>query len=88
MHRDGQQHPVQAYFLVSNEGSDPIVSDVLGVKREQIEGVRNPHDDLIERLDVGGNRLRALAEKFLSDNNVALPQVPATTLLHEQLELA
>ena len=88
VHRDGQQHPVQAYFLVSNEGSDPIVSDVLGVKREQIEGVRNPTDDLIERLDVGGNRLRALAEKFLLDNNVALPMAATPIPLREQMELA
>lgn len=87
VHRDGQQSPVQAYFLVSNEGSDPIVSDVLGVKREQIEGVRNPHDDLIERLDTGGNTLRALAEKFLSDNNVPLPRSSAPTPIREQLVL-
>lgn len=88
VHRDGQQNPVQAYYLVSNEGSDPIVSDVLGVKREQIEGVRNPHDDLIERLDTGGNTLRALAEKFLSDNNVALPRASTPTPIREQMELA
>ncbi|NWA11928.1 SNF2-related protein [Pseudomonas gingeri] len=85
VHRDGQQDPVQAYFLISDEGSDPIVSDVLGVKREQIEGVRNPDDDLIQRLDVGGNQLRQLAQKFLKDNNVVLDEV--VTPIRKQLEL-
>jgi len=86
VHRDGQPEPVQAYFLISDEGSDPIVSDVLGVKREQIEGVRNPDDDMIQRLDVGGNKLRDLAQKFLKDNNV-LPNVAAPTPIRKQLEL-
>ncbi|QLG96670.1 DEAD/DEAH box helicase (plasmid) [Pseudomonas yamanorum] len=87
VHRDGQQDPVMAYFLISDEGSDPIVSDVLGVKREQIEGVRNPDDDLIQRLDVGGNKLRDLAQKFLKDNNV-LPDVIVPTPIRRDLEPA
>lgn len=84
VHRDGQTEPVQAFFLIANEGSDPIVSDVLGVKREQIEGVRNPDDNLIERLDTGGAKLRDLAEKFLKDNNVVMPASSSTAPL--QLE--
>lgn len=88
VHRDGQQNPVMAYFLISDEGSDPIVSDVLGVKREQIEGVRNPQDNLLERLDTGGNKLRDLAAKFLRDNNVVVAESPASTPLREQMVLA
>ncbi len=88
VHRDGQQNPVMAYFLISDEGSDPIVSDVLGVKREQIEGVRNPQDNLLERLDTGGNKLRDLAQKFLEDNNVAIPLASVATPIREQMELA
>lgn len=77
VHRDEQESPVMAYFLISDEGSDPIVSDVLGVKREQIEGVRNPGDNLVERRDIGENQLRALAKRFLEDNGVKLPDMPA-----------
>ncbi|QIB08972.1 DEAD/DEAH box helicase (plasmid) [Pseudomonas fluorescens] len=87
IHRDGQVDPVMAYYLLSDEGSDPIVSDVLGVKREQIEGVRNPQDDLLQRLDVGENHLRSLAEKYLRDNNVVLPVAEPATPLRKQLEL-
>ncbi|GHH52456.1 SNF2-related protein [[Pseudomonas] boreopolis] len=71
VHRDGQQEPVQAFFLISDSGSDPIVSDVLGVKREQIEGVRNPGEALIERVDAGEHTLRALAQRFLQEHGVA-----------------
>ncbi|MFO6263177.1 C-terminal helicase domain-containing protein, partial [Pseudomonas aeruginosa] len=73
IHRDGQREPVQAFFLISNEGSDPIVSDVLGVKLEQIEGVRNPGEHLVERRDLGENQLRQLAQRFLADHGVKVP---------------
>jgi len=73
VHRDGQTEPVMAYFLISNEGSDPIVAEVLGVKREQIEGVRNPGEHLVERRDVGENQLRALAKAFLEAKGNPVP---------------
>lgn len=91
VHRDGQSEPVQAFFLISGEGSDPIVSDVLGVKREQIEGVRNPGDNLIERRDLGENQLRQLAKQFLKDSGAQVPQVvkptPITVKAQQQFEL-
>jgi SNF2 family DNA or RNA helicase len=71
--RDGQKTPVMAYFLMSQEGSDPIVADVLGIKREQIEGVRNPGQGLIERVDIGENQLRRLAAEFLTSRGIAAP---------------
>lgn len=40
--RDGQPDPVVAYYLVSEEGSDPVIQSALGIKRMQIEGVRSP----------------------------------------------
>jgi hypothetical protein len=73
VHRDGQMEPVMAYFLISDTGSDPIVSDVLGVKREQIEGVRNPGEHLVERIDNGENQLRRLAQQFLAVHGHAVP---------------
>lgn len=79
VHRDGQVDPVQAYFLISEQGSDPIVSDVLGVKREQIEGVRNPGDNLVERRDVGENQLRLLARQFLVEQGEDVPADPTPT---------
>jgi hypothetical protein len=36
--RDGQQLETLAYFCVADDGADPIMVDVLGIKVEQIEG--------------------------------------------------
>ena len=37
--RDGQKKPCKAYFMVSEFGSDPIVSQVLGLKKDQLNGL-------------------------------------------------
>lgn len=86
-HRDGQQESVMAYFLMSDEGSDPIIFDVLGVKREQIEGVRNPEDNLFERLDVGGNQLRNLAKQLLAQHGSAPVPAPPVSSINKQMDL-
>jgi len=69
--RDGQPEPVMAYYLNSGAGSDPIVIDVLGVKREQSEGVRNPSGPLAERRDIGTDALKRLAAEHLARQGVA-----------------
>lgn len=56
---------VVSYFLLAEEGSDPLMADVLQVKRAQAEGVRNPTQDLLEKLDVSGDRIRELARVYL-----------------------
>jgi SNF2 family DNA or RNA helicase len=71
--RDGQSDPVTAYFLIAEEGADPIMVDVLGIKLDQLEGVRNPGGGLVERVDTGENNLRALARAFLAQRGVAAP---------------
>lgn len=75
VHRDGQGEPCSAYYLVSESGSDPIMAEVLGVKREQIESVRNPDAALVERINTGENSLRALARQFLASRGESLPPV-------------
>lgn len=66
IYRDGQGRAVVVYYLLADQGSDPIVADVLGVKRAQVEGLRNPSEDLIEKLDTSGDRVRALAQQYLA----------------------
>lgn len=69
-HRDGQTNPCIAYFLVSDQGADPIMTDVLGIKREQIENVTNPDTALAERIETGEGHLRELAKQFLAKHAV------------------
>lgn len=83
VYRDGQVKPVMAYFLLAEEGSDPIVADVLGIKREQIEGVRNPSLGMAERIDDGENQLRRLAAQYLAAHGLASPDDRVAPLLRE-----
>jgi SNF2 family DNA or RNA helicase len=73
--RDGQDEPVVVYYLVSEHGSDPIVQDVLGLKTQQITGLRDPNQDLVTKLQVvQADYIKKLAEKFLSDRGIDIPK--------------
>ena len=63
--RDGQAEPVVAYFLISGSGSDPIVAEVLGLKKSQIEGIRNDQLGMVEKLQSTGDHIKRLAEMYL-----------------------
>lgn len=65
VYRDGQPDPVSAYYLLSDSGSDPVIADVLGLKRAQMEGMRDPSAALIEDLAVDEDRIRKLAADVL-----------------------
>lgn len=71
--RDGQEDPVMAYYLEIEDGSDPIMLDVLGVKRAQSEGVRNPGGPLAERNDLGERALARVAVEFLRKRGILEP---------------
>jgi hypothetical protein len=74
VHRDGQDDPVTVYYLLSEQGSDPIMSDILGIKRTQLEGIINPKDDLVEELQVDENYIKDMAQKFLTDHGIEIPK--------------
>lgn len=82
--RDGQTEETTAYFLITDDGSDPVMADVLGLKLEQIEGVRNPEAALIERIDTGESRIRSLARAFLDTQGQPIIEPEVVT----DLELA
>ena len=63
--RDGQTEPVFAYYILCDDGADPVMVDVLGGKRAQLEGVRDPLGGFLEELDTGGDHVKRLAESFL-----------------------
>lgn len=84
IHRDGQSEPCLAYFLVADDGADPIMVDVLGIKREQIEGVRNPNRALAERVDTGENSIRRLAREFLVKRGVKVDEEKAALSITQE----
>lgn len=64
LHRDGQGGEVVAYYLLSEEGSDPVIADVLGLKESQATAIRDGAASLFAPA-YEGNHIRRLAEQWL-----------------------
>ena len=75
--RDGQENPCFAYFPIAEYGSDPIVSDINSLKKVQIDGVRDPDKELVEKLQIDPYHVKKLAESYLSRHKgaVGVPQM-------------
>lgn len=69
--RDGQKDPVTAYILVTDSGSDPILSEMLGLKKEQSDGLLNIETDVLEIQTDQSKSLKLLAEQYLKKAKVA-----------------
>jgi SNF2 family DNA or RNA helicase len=71
--RDGQPDPVTAYLLMANDGSDPVIADVLGIKRTQQEGIRDPGGigDVTNKSQVNHERMLTMARDLLARTNPA-----------------
>jgi hypothetical protein len=71
LNRDGQEENVVFYYLVSDEGSDPVVRDVLGIKESQRHGlVDGDLGDTSDEPPVDLNRMRKMAQAYLDKHKV------------------
>jgi SNF2 family DNA or RNA helicase len=64
--RDGQESTVVAYYMVSDDGTDPLMAEVLGIKKQQAEPIRDPEAELFTPLAPATDRARSLAASVLS----------------------
>jgi superfamily II DNA or RNA helicase len=71
LHRDGQGEAVVAYFLLSDYGADPVMAEVLNLKRMQSEPLRDPDADPFEEAASNQDRVRRLAEAVLGKRQQA-----------------
>lgn len=62
--RPGQEHQVDAIYLVSDSGSDPAIIGVLGLKSSQSHGIVDPLSAPAEQ-NADATRIRQLAELYL-----------------------
>lgn len=62
--REGQENPVTAFFLVTDDGSDPPMMDVLGLKASEAEQIVDPHLG-VQVKDNDTSHLRRLVERYL-----------------------
>ncbi len=62
--REGQKSPVTAFFLVTDDGSDPPMMDVLGIKASEAQHIVDPHLGVeIKTNDI--SHLKKLVERYL-----------------------
>lgn len=72
--REGQEKPVTAFFLVTDEGSDPPMMDVLGIKASEARGVIDPHLGVEVKPDDSGH-LKKLVERYLDKKATAVVKI-------------
>ncbi len=63
--REGQSNPVTAHFLVSEDGSDPVIISTLGIKASEARGVNDPHLG-VEEVQTDTSKIVGLARRYLS----------------------
>lgn len=62
--RDGQPDPVTVYFMLADDGSDPMVAEIVGLKRQQIDGLRESVRGDIEQV-APAEGIRKIADAYL-----------------------
>lgn len=65
LHRDMQTETVMEYWPITDEGSDPVIMDTLGVKRWQSDAVIDPKGERLLEVKADPNAMRVLAETYL-----------------------
>jgi SNF2 family DNA or RNA helicase len=73
LRRDGQDNPTLAYFLVADEGSDPLVAETLNVKQMQADLIVGHGAGTVTAVADGVDRVGRLAARVLARAGVELP---------------
>ena len=63
--REGQKNPVTCFLLVTDDGSDPPMMDVLGIKKSEATQIVDPHLG-VQVADGDESHLRRLVERYLT----------------------
>lgn len=78
--RPGQARDVTVLFLICQFGSDPVIQELLGLKRAQSDGIMDPFNDSLQ--SVGSlreidsqSRIKLLAQDYLKRQGVILPDL-------------
>lgn len=72
--RDEQKEPVTAFYLIADDGSDPVIANVLGIKDRQSTAITDPEllknmeDDSLSPAEIEETRGTILARKWLARN--------------------
>lgn len=87
-HRDEQDEPSIAYFLLAEDGADPVMADIVGLKKTQLEGVRDPDAELLEELEIDAGGVKRMAESYLAKLGQRAPARGAQGAKEDEIEEA
>lgn len=73
--REGQKQPVSVFFLVTNDGSDPPMMDVLGLKASEASNIVDPFATSAI-VDNDTSNLRRLVDRYLCNKSKATSTPP------------
>ncbi len=78
LNRDGQTaFPVVAHFMISDDGSDPVMADLLQIKRSIAHPIVDPDAELVQPSRAEQeNRTRLLAEAVLKKHGIDPANMP------------
>ncbi len=68
--REGQKNPVTCFLLVTDDGSDPPMMDVLGIKKSEATQIVDPHLG-VHIAESDESHLRRLVERYLAKDPAA-----------------
>lgn len=71
IHRDDQKEPTMVYYPVCNEGSDPIMLDILDLKRWQHDGVVDPKGEKLLNVQQDPDHIKRLAKDILQKRGLS-----------------
>lgn len=83
LNRDEACGPVMSYYLVSDEGADPVIAETLGLKRGQLDGVMRKGDEAVTVVQGDGEHIKRLARRWLDMPTVATKKSKAKEIAHE-----
>lgn len=69
--REGQKNPVTIFFLVTDDGSDPPIMDVLGIKASEAQSIVDPHVG-VEVKDNDRSNLSRLVARYLDKKKTSV----------------
>lgn len=67
--REGQTEPVDAFFLIAQDGSDPPMVEVLGIKSSQAAAITDPLGQAVAT-PADESRMRALVQRYLRPGDI------------------
>lgn len=68
--KDGIKNNVTMIFLLANEGSDPVIVDMLGLKKSQAQGIVDPFQTQVAIAHSDESRLERLARSILNKKGI------------------